>query len=312
MRRRVRTAIVVMTAVTVVLAISIPVASAHRRYGGYGSWRRHTTTTVAPTTVAPVRPTTTSAPTTTQPPTTTQAPTTTTPTTIAQPPSGNSSPPAAGGYFSLLPPGSALPSGAACAARVHASSWEPRHDNDVANRTPVTNTLANFSQWNSVWNANYRTRIDGAFQGTTDEIFQWAACKWGWSDDLVRAEAVTESNWHQSQVGDNGTSYGILQIKYLYHPQVNGGCKACAGSSWPNSQISTAWNVDETLAELRGCYDGMSTYLGNTRGDLWGCIQSWYSGSWTPGGGPYAVGSSWGGGSVLSNLNNKPWLHWAG
>ena len=23
---------------------------------------------------------------------------------------------------------------------------------------------------------------------------------------------------------------------------------------------------------MRGCYDGLSTYLGNTRGDLWGCL----------------------------------------
>jgi hypothetical protein len=192
------------------------------------------------------------------------------------------------------------------------STWEPRPDNNTANHTSVTNTLANFSQWSSAWNASYRTRIDGAFQGTTDEIFQWAACKWGWSDDLVRAEAITESNWHQSEVGDNSTSYGILQVRYLYHPQVDGGCKACAGSSWPNTQVSTAWNVDQMLGELRGCYDGMSTYLGNTRGDLWGCIQSWYSGAWTPGGGPYAIGSSWSGGSVKSNFDSKPWLNWAG
>ena len=56
---------------------------------------------------------------------------------------------------------------------------------------------------------------------------------------------------------------------------------------------------------MRGCYDGMSTYLGNTRGDLWGCLQSWFSGSWTPGGGAYAN-------NVKNAMTAKPWLSWAG
>jgi hypothetical protein len=313
MRRRLRTTIVVMTAVSVVLAISIPVASAHRwgrsdRYNR-GRWFRHSTTTVSPaktstTTTQPARqdPVTTAPTTTTAPPTTTTAPTTTT-----RPATGNSSSrPASGGYFSVLPPGSALPSGAECAARVHHSSWEPRHDNDVANHTPVVNTLGSFSQWNSAWNTNYKPRVDGAFQGTTDEIIQWAACKWGWSDELIRAEAVVESTWHQSTVGDNGTSYGLMQVRYLYHPRVQNGCKACLGSSWPNSENSTAFNVDLFGAEMRGCYNGMSTYLGNTTGDIWGCIGSWYSGAWHDGGAQSYIG--W----VQSSLSNKPWLNWAG
>ena len=315
MRRRLRTGIVVGTAIALVLAIFVPVASAHRwsRADRWSRWHKYPTTTTSGAPAKPVTTTTADPPTTTA--TTTSTTSTTTTTTTTPPPVNGpvgSGPPAAGGYFSLLPPGSALPSEADCAARVHRSSWEPRPDNTTANNTSATGHLATFSQWNAAWNANYLPRIDGNFHGTTDEIFQYEACKWGWGDDLLRAEAVTESNWHQSQIGDNGTSYGILQVKYLYHPRVQNGCQACAGSSWPDSQNSTSFDVDVFAAEMRGCYDGMSTYLGNTRGDLWGCIQSWYSGSWTPGGGPYSVGSSWGGGSVLTNYNNKPWLHWAG
>jgi len=253
-----------------------------------------------PTTIAPTT-TTTTKPTVTVPPA---------PLPLPQPGPTSSGPPAAGGYFSVLPPGTALPSEADCAARVHRSSWEPRPDNTTANNTSETGHLAKFTQWNAAWNASYLPRVDGNFHGTTDEIFQYEACKWGWSDDIVRAQAVTESNWHQSEVGDGGHSFGILQIKWDYHPVVS--CQTCTGSSYPDSLNSTSFNVDLQLAEMRGCYDGMSTYLGNTRGDLWGCIQSWYSGSWTPGGGTYAVGSSWGGGSVQTNLTNKPWLHWAG
>ena len=40
--------------------------------------------------------------------------------------------------------------------------------------------------------------------GTTDEIFQWAACKWGVPDDLLRAVAVRESTWHQYDAYPSG------------------------------------------------------------------------------------------------------------
>ena len=73
-------------------------------------------------------------------------------------------------------------------------------------------------------------QITGNFTGTTDEILQWVACKWGIDVNIVRAEAVQESHWHQSQLGDYTTnqrlcppvrwngcscyqSYGFLQIK---------------------------------------------------------------------------------------------------
>ena len=59
-------------------------------------------------------------------------------------------------------------------------------------------------------------------------------------------------------------------------------------------------------AEMRGCYNGMSTYLGNTTGDIWGCIGSWYSGAWHDGGAQTYIG--W----VQNALNNKAWLNWAG
>jgi len=219
--------------------------------------------------------------------------------------SGSGAAPVPGGYFQLLPPGSALPTDAECAARVHRSPWEPRPENYKANHTlPSGPALAKFTQFNALWNATYETRIDGNFTGTTDEIIQWAACKWGWSDDLVRAQAVVESTWRQSTVGDGGTSYGLLQVKYLYHPRVDGGCKDCSGSSWPNIANSTAFNVDLMLAEMRGCYDGMSTYLGNTRGDQWGCIGSWYSGAWRTSESLDYVSH------VQAALNNKSWLGW--
>ena len=55
---------------------------------------------------------------------------------------------------------------------------------------------------------------------------------------------------------------------------------------------------------MRGCYDGDSTYLGNTRGDLWGCLGVWFSGAWhSSGGDSYAA-------KVQQALADKEWLTW--
>ena len=57
---------------------------------------------------------------------------------------------------------------------------------------------------------------------------------------------------------------------------------------------------------MRGCYEGTSTCLGNTRDNLWGCIGTWYSGSWDPTGGSYVTGSN----GVQHLLDAKEWLRW--
>jgi autotransporter family porin len=36
-------------------------------------------------------------------------------------------------------------------------------------------------------------RVTGNFTGTTDEIIQWAAHKWGIDEDVVRSVATAES-----------------------------------------------------------------------------------------------------------------------
>ena len=131
---------------------------------------------------------------------------------------------------------------------------------------------------------------------------------------------MQESTWRQSTEGDREpradghcayddtrdpcpTSFSIIQVKWYFHPAV--GSSSSPQSSYPWIKRSTAFALDLQLAEMRGCYDGMSTYLGNTRGDVLGCLQSWFSGSWTPGGGSYAA-------SVASYQTAKPWLAWKG
>ena len=242
---------------------------------------------------------------------------------VVVPESAANGPPAAAGYFSTLPAGASLPSANTCAARVRRSSWEPRPGNDVANQTVphLPLTMSSNFDYTAKWKADYFPRITGNFTGTTDEIIQWAACKWGISDNIVRAQAVKESDWDQANVGDfedrsDGhctyddkrnpcpTSFGIVQVKWYFHPAI--GSSSSPQSSYPLIKTSTAFNLDLELAQMRGCYDGLSSYLGNTRGNIWGCFGSWYSGSWDPTGGSYITGPD----GVQKLLERKEWLDW--
>jgi len=62
--------------------------------------------------------------------------------------------------------------------------------------------------YNALWDTWLLQRVDGQFTGTTDEIFQWAACKWGLPDNLIRADAVEESTWFQYLHFPNAASSG--------------------------------------------------------------------------------------------------------
>jgi hypothetical protein len=193
-----------------------------------------------------------------------------------------------------LPPGSALPSDSACAGAVRRSSKEPRPQNKVANsRTPPVGWVQQpFEGFARLAQTRIVPRIDGRFTGTTDEILQWGACKWGFDVDTVRAQAYIESKWRMSWNGDGGTSWGILQIKPSAHP-----------GTWPWARDSTAYNVDYTLARRRACYEGWSYEGSRTRDDLWGCIGMWYSGTYGSGYSDYVA-------RVRHWYGAKPWRRW--
>ena len=233
---------------------------------------------------------------------------------------GMVSPVPAAGYFQTLPPGAALPTDAECAARVHHSAWEPRPDNTKANHTKPTQPvhLADDPAYDATFQAKYKPRVTGDFTGTTDEIIQWAACKWGLSDNMVRAQAVDESKWHQNTESDpepatSGdcaphdtrnpcpTSFGILQIKWYFHPG-----KSAVGSSYPMSKTMTAFSLDYTLSEERGCYDGHSFVGKKAIGNLYGCMGVWYAGAWLTAPAEQYIAR------IKSDLNAKAWLHWRG
>ena len=204
--------------------------------------------------------------------------------------------------FDTLPPGAKLPSESECASLVRRYSWEPRPDNAAANhRVPTALQISQLAHWGSASGVDPRAdtlrgQITGNFTGTTDEIIQWVACKSGIDEDIIRAEAVAESYWHQSQLGDWTTdqnlcppgtwdgsgcyqSYGILQVKYIDNK-----------TAWPMSRDDTAFNAEYAYGIIRTCFEGWTTYLsegtpvaGYPRyhaGDLWGCLGRWYSGWW--------------------------------
>lgn len=188
-----------------------------------------------------------------------------------------------GGYFTTLPVGAALPGDATCASLVRAKP-EIRPDNVTFNHTKAT--LGPQSD-------PYYNRVTGNFTGTTDELIQWASCKWGFDEDTIRAQVAKESSWHQNAAGDftsNASvcvpgrgigadgrpgqcpeSIGLLQLRYQYW-----------GASFPGAITSSAFNLDYALAARRSCFEGRETWLGGSyaAGDLWGCMGLWFSGQW--------------------------------
>ena len=167
--------------------------------------------------------------------------------------------------------GSPVLSDALAASKVRRSSWEPRPQNAVANRRSPTEAELTAFRGASQEQTPYAGYVTGNFTGTTDELLQWSAFKWGLDENIVRATAVQESNWVQSAVGDGGISYGLMQIK-----------STVWRGTWPLSQLSTPFNVDMYGAIMRQCYEGEATWLGNgyEGGDLWGCVGYYFSGDW--------------------------------
>lgn len=218
------------------------------------------------------------------------------------------------GYFTTLPPGAMLPGDAECAARVRRHPWEPRPENAMANKwIPGEEALESFrtTPWGGV--THYQARVTGGFTGTTDEILQWAACKWGLDEDIVRAQAVKESNWEQAAAGDwedgdcppgyAGTcphSFGLLQVRWNADPSSRG--------TFPLARDGTAFAADYTLAVWRACYEGEETWLNDVErgraygsGDEWGCVGRWYAGRW------YTTGATEYIDAVRHHLTSRTW-----
>ena len=78
--------------------------------------------------------------------------------------------------------------------------------------------------------------------GATDEIIQWAACKWGIDEEIVRAQIAKESYWKHATDGDLSTDQSRC-----YRSRTTDG-SACPDRTVSGSAIRTTW-----------CNDGLGT-----------------------------------------------------
>jgi hypothetical protein len=169
-------------------------------------------------------------------------------------------------------------SDAKAAQRVRRSSFEPRPQNRAStHRMPTKAQLRAFRAQSTM---PYAKWVTGHFTGTTDEVIQWAAIKWGFAPDLLRAVGSIESRWKMSFVGDNGDSFGLYQVRRPYH---------CKEPVCKQFRSDAALNADYYGAIVRAYYDGKQTWLNDVaaengkaykRGDLWASVGAWYAGRW--------------------------------
>ncbi len=204
--------------------------------------------------------------------------------------------------FATLPPGRTLPGDEACARAVTpAEETQPVNApyNAVRGTIRLPRTFFDAGSHDPRAITDVASRVTGAFTGTTEEILQWTACKWGVDERIVRAQAQAESSWRQTMKGDwssnprhcapghgigaDGSpgwcpeSWGILQVRYRFF-----------SGAFPDAITSTAFNADTAYAVWRACYEGYEWWLSDFEapghrygpGDAWGCLGRWYSGRW--------------------------------
>ena len=175
------------------------------------------------------------------------------------------------------PPGCPPLADREAAARVDPTPAEKRPGNVAANRRrPGAAELKRFRAANDSVPRRYAARVTGGFSGSTDDIIEWVAWKWGIDEDLLRAQALQESSWRMETRGDEGLSLGVMQIKRTVH----------RGTA-PLSARSTAFNLDYYGSVFRYYYDGKADWLDREQrgepyrpGDEWGSVGAHYAGRW--------------------------------
>lgn len=232
----------------------------------------------------------------------------------------------------LLPPHATLPDANTCVKRLVPTA-ENRPDNVAYNNdTPTPSELAQFYvtplqfTFGPPFSDFYK--VDGNVHGgSTDELIQYYACKWGMDQDMLRAQAWAESGWNQTVQGDiqhdpklctggngfnswqsNGnycyTSFSLIQIKCTNY-------NAC-----PAAQESVPFALDFRGSYWRSCMEGHVKYYSDSKPQpgyppypngtpqqmAEGCLGSWYSGNWYDANAlPYIN-------RVKGYMQSKPWL----
>ena len=152
--------------------------------------------------------------------------------------------------------------------------------------------IANWSTTTARWRS--QARITGSFTGTTDEVLQWTACKWGFDEDHVRAEAFEQRSGPRPCTATgtdaptskcppdadtrpvNGAlecaqTYGMLQVVWQYHK-----------SAWPMFRDSTPFHLDFVYALRRVCFEGWDTRPGRPLANPHALRQGRDGAAWAP------------------------------
>lgn len=208
---------------------------------------------------------------------------------------------AAAGHYSMRGPGATLPSESSCATQVNASPIAenaPWNQNDGtgynSNVPPSGGVPSYFYQYapccGVMPNSDFAT-VDGAYAGTTDDIFRVYACKWGIDEDYIRAQAWIESGWHNdcaaahggtgcrvggdennpagcttglpiTPISPSGQFCGMEGFGGLTSPNQYDSWSIVQNKvyyqwmTWPMMEESTPFGVDYRYAEMRGCVNG--------------------------------------------------------
>jgi len=141
--------------------------------------------------------------------------------------------------------------------------------------------------------------LDGIANPSTDDLIQWVSHKWGIPTSWVRAQIRQESDWQQSQLGDELTVTPAVYAEYPAAEQVAGsndtevytsmslaqvkweyGVNNLPGTGAANLRIeSSAFALDLYGATVRYYYDGgANDWLLATQpaGDEWDSIGDWF------------------------------------
>jgi hypothetical protein len=187
------------------------------------------------------------------------------------------------GFFATLPPSATLPTGKQCAAMIAPTPETAPANSPFNNTIPTAAQLSNYAAhgYTSAYQDDYTqyARVRGDYTGSTDMIMRWAACKYGISEDVVRAQAWVESGWHQGGVGDlhikrsRCVPGGFLKLWNTTIGMSDGtavSCPKCCFQSWsawqtkvfyewmtwPEIMRSTAFAADYRYADQRSCMNG--------------------------------------------------------
>ncbi len=165
----------------------------------------------------------------------------------------------------MLGVGSHLPSDQDCAARVQHNlndQQETRPQNTPANQfVPDRVVMPVWTDFTAKANQQFVSRIDGHFTGTTAQILDWGACKWGVPPICSRRSRPRKATGDKAPSPTNRTTRKTASAAPHHRARpASGSCNfkhTTLPGTYPLSVQSTAFNVDYYGARIRSLLRGL-------------------------------------------------------